>query len=232
MEELFSFLDPLRDAGFAVDFVARVPGIAGGYDKGASLAELEGAHREAVSGLGYQWPQLWRAEQVHGTEIKRIDEAGPGRFVPGVDGLMTDREDVLLGVYVADCGLIWLADTVTGAVALLHSGRKGTEEGILLRAIDAMTREFGTLPENLMVVLGPCIRPPHYEVPFAEDLARQAGESGVGQFIDCGICTGAEVERFYSYRMEKGATGRMLGLIAPRAQKRVANSSASDFSQP
>lgn len=230
MLELFSFLDPLREAEFPVEFVARVPGIAGGLDKEVSLAELERPHREVVAELGFGWEQLWRAEQVHGTGISRIEGDGEGAFVGGVDGLMTDRPDVLLGIYVADCGLIWLADTESGAVALLHSGRKGTEEGILPRAVQAMARDFGTVPGNLLAILGPCIRPPHYEVPFAEEIGRQARDAGVGRFVDCGICTGADVKRFYSYRLEKGATGRMLGLIAPRSQKRIAKSTGSDFS--
>lgn len=229
MVELFSFLDPLREAGFPVDFVARVPGVAGGYEKDAALAELEEAHRVAVARLGFDWSELTRAEQVHGAEVASIEQGGAGGFVRGVDGLMTCREDLLLGIYVADCGLIWLADTETGAVALVHSGRKGTEERILPQAVQAMSREFGTDPKHLLGVLGPCIRPPHYEVDFAAALIVQAREAGVGRFIDCGLCTGAEVERFYSYRMEKGATGRMLGLIAPRAQKRIAKGAASDF---
>ncbi len=33
------------------------------------------------------------------------------------------------------------------------------------------------------------------------------------QFVDCGICTGEGVENYYSYRVEKGNTGRMLALL-------------------
>jgi copper oxidase (laccase) domain-containing protein len=214
--ELFSFLEPLRAAGFPVDFVARVPGVAGGYDKAEGLRELESRHCAAVEGLGYRWDQLWRAEQVHGNQIAPIDRAGPGEFIAGVDGLMTQRSDAVLGIYVADCGLIWLADHESGAVALVHSGRKGTEAGILSHAVAEMKRAYGTQPENLLAVLGPCIRPPHYEVDFAARIARNAEEAGVGDFIDCGLCTGSDLEAFYSYRMEQGATGRMLGLLGCR----------------
>lgn len=211
--ELFTYLDPLREAGFAVDFVPRVDGIEGSYDKEEGLRALEPAHRQAVEGLGYRWPQLWRAEQVHGAEVSLIDSDGPGEIVPGVDGLMTNRADVLLGIYVADCGLIWLADPVTGAIALLHSGRKGTEGGILTRAIGELKEAYGCRPSDLIVMLGPCIRPPHYEVDIASQIARQAEEAGVKHFHDCGICTGAGVADYYSYRVEKGRTGRMIGLL-------------------
>ena len=209
-----TFLDPLRDAGFAADFVPRIEGVAGSYDKEEGLVALEPFHKKSVAGLGYDWSQLWRAEQVHGGGIAHVeDSSGAGQVLPGVDGLTSNLSTVLLGIYVADCGLIWLADQRTRAVALLHSGRKGTEEGILPKAVAAMGAKFGSQPQDLIGVLGPCIRPPHYEVDIASMIVEQAGAAGVGQFHDCGICTGAEVECYYSYRIEKGLTGRMLGLL-------------------
>ena len=213
--ELFTFLDPLREAGFPVEFVARREEVTGSYDKEEGLKELEPFHRQVVTGLGYRWEQFWRAEQVHGAEVARIESGdNPGTIIPGVDGLMTDEPSALLGIYVADCGVIWVGDKRTGAIALLHSGRKGTEEQILPKALSAMAEQFGTQPEDLIVVLGPCIRPPLYEVDIASLISAQAQNFGVRDFHDCGICTGHEVEKYYSYRVEKGHTGRMLGLLA------------------
>jgi len=195
------------------NFISRVPDYPVSYDKEEVLSTLEPVHRKAVESVGYQWEELWRAEQVHGAEISLVDEVGPGRIVPGVDGLMSARGRNLLGIYVADCGLIWIGDRRTGAFSLLHSGRKGTEERILSQAVEKMGSLLGSQAEDLIVVLGPCIRPPHYEIDFAGQIAEQAKESGVGSFFDCGVCTGADLTQFYSYRQEKGLTGRMLGLI-------------------
>ncbi len=133
--------------------------------------------------------------------------------VAGVDGLVTGVPGVVLAIYVADCGAIWLADRVTGAVGLLHSGRKGTEANIFKEALGKMELSFGTVAADVIAVLGPCIRPPHYEVDFAADIASQAKELGVGTFHDCGLDTAADLERFYSYRAERGETGRMMALI-------------------
>lgn len=216
--ELFSYLDPLREAGFAANFIPRVPEVPVSYDKEEALALLQPAHRSAVEGLGYSWSQLWRAEQVHGADIAVVQGAGPGRILPGVDGLMTAQPGVLLGIYVADCGLIWIADRRSRAMALLHSGKKGTEQGILTRAVAEMNSEFGSMPEDLIVVLGPCIRPPHYEIDFASDIASQAKKAGVVRFHDCGFCTGSDLESYYSYRQERGLTGRMLGLLGNSQQ--------------
>jgi copper oxidase (laccase) domain-containing protein len=54
---------------------------------------------------------------------------------------------------------------------------------------------------------------PHYEVDFAAEILRQCCTLGVRQIHDCGICTACDLHHYYSYRAEKGKTGRMLALI-------------------
>lgn len=214
------YLDPLREAGFVAEFIPRIPGITGSYDKEEGLAALEPFHRQAVEKSGFRWDQLKRAEQVHGDRLEAVTTSSPA-MISGVDGLLGAEPEVVLGIVVADCGLIWVADQVTGAVSLLHSGRKGTEAGILPQAIAAMSSQYGSRAQDLLVVLGPCIRPPLYEVDLASLIANQARDAGVAEFHDSGICTGADLEHHYSYRVEKGLTGRMLGLFAPRAASKT-----------
>jgi hypothetical protein len=130
-----------------------------------------------------------------------------------VDGLVTNQPGIILSIYVADCGAIWLADRETGAIGLLHSGKKGTEGNIFAAGLQTLHENFGTRPENVVAVLSPCIRPPDYEVDFAQEIHTQAQQAGVGTFHDCRLNTAADLGRFYSYRRELGKTGRMLALI-------------------
>ena len=76
-----------------------------------------------------------------------------------------------------------------------------------------MRTGFGIEPADLVVHLSPCIRPPLYETDFAAEIAAQARDAGAGQVIDDGICTGQEVGCYYSYRVERGRTGRMLAVL-------------------
>lgn len=219
--EALSFLQPInRLPGFRAGWIGRLDDIEATTDRDETLARLRPLHEEIVRaefGTGH-W---WRAEQVHGKGVAVVPlpeaqtkMAGDGLpVVPAMDGLVTAAPGELLGIYVADCGAIWLADRGTGAVGLLHSGKKGTELGILSEAIGRMKQRFGTKPEDLVVVLGPCIRPPHYEIDFAAEIARQAKEAGVGEFHDEGEDTASDLAKHYSYRIEKGCTGRMLALI-------------------
>lgn len=169
-----------------------------------------------VAGLGFSWNQVRLAEQVHGADVAEVTSETTGAPVGGVDGLVTNDPQVCLGIYVADCAAIYVSDPVNRAIALLHSGRKGTELGILRVGVEKMSALYGSRAEDLVVQVSPCIRPPHYEFDIPAALRSQAAELGIRQenTFDCGICTATAVDRYYSYRVEKGKTGRMLALLA------------------
>lgn len=212
----FSFLDGLNaDAGVVAGFVGRVPGVSVDTDREATLDRLELAHREALAQMGFEWSSLQRAEQVHGAELAVVGASAGGEVWPGVDGLITADPGCVLGIYVADCGAVYISDAKRGVLALLHSGKKGTEQNITGRAIACMKERFGSRAEDLCVALAPCIRPPAYEVDFAAEIREQVLSAGVpaDAYRDAGVCTSSDLEAYYSYRIEKGATGRMLALL-------------------
>ncbi len=220
MTEVFPFLAPINALpGVRCAWVERVPGVEITGDRDEAMSVLRPHHERAIETFAGPEASWWRAEQVHGRAVAVVP--GIGRIsapdglpvVPGVDGLLTCRAGVVLAIYVADCGAIWLADRRSGAIGLLHSGKKGTELAILDEALARMSRDFGTRPEDVVAVLSPCIRPPDYEWDFAAEIGRQAGRAGVGNFIDCGLNTASDRVRFYSYRKELGKTGRMMALI-------------------
>jgi polyphenol oxidase len=219
MEEYLARINSL--SGVEARFMGRVNAVEVDHDRMATVKRLEPFHKGVVEEMGFTWDQCWRAEQVHGDKIAVVKSGEMAKVIEGVDGLISADAGVLLGIYVADCGAIYLVDQVTGVIGLLHSGKKGTEFGILQRALGLMRAEFGCKMENILVVLSPCIRPPAYEVDFASEIKKQAMEAGVRfeNFTDCGICTSQDLEMYYSYRVEQGATGRMLALLGRRTDE-------------
>jgi copper oxidase (laccase) domain-containing protein len=208
-------------------FTQRIPGIDVSHDKAEVLELLDAAHREIRKAIGIgDWP-LFTAEQVHGNKIAAIEVGSalradrerpgvaslPGREFPACDGIITNRRGIVLGIYVADCCAVYIVDPKTPAIGLAHSGRKGTGLGIVANAIHAMIDRFGSDPANMIVQLSPCIRQPHYEVDFAAEIIRQCRALGIQQIHDAGICTACDLARYYSYRAEKGKTGRMLAVL-------------------
>ncbi len=195
-------------------FIERVPGIDVSQDKAEALKRLEVVHRDARREIGIgDWPLL-TAQQVHGDKIAVIDRpiARDDEFA-GCDGLITNQNRLALGIHVADCCAVYLVDPRTPAIGLVHSGKKGTELAIAAKAIERMRERFGSNPADLIVQLSPCIRPPHYEIDFAAQIVEQCRTAGVKQVHDSGVCTACDIGRYYSYRAEKGKTGRMLALL-------------------
>ena len=153
-------------------------------------------------------------EQTHGVGVAVVNQGGNGKVIPAVDALITRQKNLSLVIRVADCGPVWIHCEKTGAIGLVHSGRKGTEAGVVGATIRRMREEFGSEPSSMLALLGPCIRPPHYDVNFAGEILRQLEREKVGKVVDSGLCTASDLTRFYSYRAEKGQTGRHFAVFA------------------
>ena len=115
--------------------------------------------------------------QVHGATVCVIRRGTPlpdGR--PEADVLVSSATDVAIAVRAADCVPLLMADRVTGAVAAVHAGWRGTAARACVAALTAMQREFGTHPNNIVAAIGPCIRPCCYQVgPDLVDAFAAAG---------------------------------------------------------
>jgi copper oxidase (laccase) domain-containing protein len=209
-------------------FTQRIPGIDVVDDKARVLERLDSSHREIRNAIEIgDWP-LFTVQQVHGNKIAIVNKVGsalradrgrrgavslPGREFPACDGIITNQRGIGVGIYVADCCAVHIVDRKTPAIGLVHSGRKGTELGVVTNAIAELNERFGSDPADMIVQLSPCIRPPHYEVDFAAEIIRQCCALGVKEIHDTGICTACDLGHYYSYRAEKGKTGRMLAVL-------------------
>ncbi len=193
--------------------------------------------------------QLVMAEQVHHNRVGWVEtaDASKGAFrsadaLPGLDGLLTRRTDVVLGMGFADCVPIFIAVPPHHIVGLLHAGWRGTVKGVQLRAV-SLLKEAGIDPQDIEIGMGPSIGPCCYEVDdtvacrFDELLGAQSPlvpareghyfldlwEANRAQFVRAGIpeahidisrlCTACHRDQFFSYRRDHGRTGRMGGFI-------------------
>jgi polyphenol oxidase len=93
-----------------------------------------------------------------------VDCADRGHIVPNCDGLVTDACGVPLLLRFADCAPVLIYDPVHRSLALVHSGWRGTVQGVVPAALEAMAREFGSRPADLIAAVGPSIGPCCYEV--------------------------------------------------------------------
>ncbi|MFM7182988.1 MAG: polyphenol oxidase family protein [Verrucomicrobiales bacterium] len=200
----------LRGEPIRAVITLRVPGVEVSTDKARTMELLDEPIRLRVEALTAGL-SLVTAEQTHGNEVEEV-ETDPFEPVPVVDGLLTSNRQLVIGIAVADCCPVWLWTEDGSAISVVHAGRKGTEGGIAAIAAKKLMARTGCKPGALRAFFGPCIRPPHYEVDIPALLHTQLAEVGVENERDCRLDTASDLARFYSYRMEKGCTGRMLAL--------------------
>ncbi len=116
-------------------------------------------HRRFLDALGLAGVPLVTLTQVHSDKVRIIpDGAEPLLHAGEGDALATRRIGVALGVQVADCFPILLADPVTGAISAIHSGWRGTAAQILAKTVKEIKYAFAADPASLFVVIGPGIR--------------------------------------------------------------------------
>ncbi|MGM9539356.1 peptidoglycan editing factor PgeF [Anaerovibrio sp.] len=121
--------------------------------------------------LGVTAESTVTCQQVHGADIMRVgaEDIGAGfadynKAIAATDALITNERGVPLMLFFADCTPILLADPVKKAVGLAHGGWKGTVQSIAARTVEAMQREFGCQPADMLAAIGPSIGRCCYQV--------------------------------------------------------------------
>lgn len=109
--------------------------------------------------------------QTHGIEVRKItsgffelEKAKQIGFLEGVDAVVTDMQNVCIGVSTADCIPILLYDSVHRVVAAVHAGWRGTVRRIVQCTVAEMNNAFATKGEDLWAIIGPGISLQHFEV--------------------------------------------------------------------
>ena len=193
------------------------------------------------------------AQQVHKDKITVLKEEdkGKGAFtdsdaIKESDALITNIPEIPLLMCYADCVPIFILDPVKKAIALIHSGRKGTELELTLKTLFKMKKIFKTNPRSCVAAIFPSIGPCCYnikeentiddywlnEIKYNGESLSSQNKSGRSldlrkanyrQLIKGGIegknifvnelCTADHPELFFSYRRNKGNTGRMAAIF-------------------
>jgi polyphenol oxidase len=227
--------------GVRAGFTTRAGGVSTGVWAGLDLALHVGDDPDAVRRnrerlTAWAGAPVRFGRQVHGT-VARVLAAEDGDIgTSEADALVTAEPGLPVGVLVADCVPVLLADPEAGVVAAVHAGRRGLLAGVLSRALDAMT-SVGAAPARVRAALGPAAGACCYEVPaeLADDataghpelrgtttwgtpsLDLRAGAAaelrrrGVTAVAFVGGCT-IEDHGLYSYRRAQ-VTGRFAGVV-------------------
>ncbi len=228
-------------AGFSTRAGGASEGAFVGLNVGGSVGDdvdvVRANRHRLLDALGFAPDALATVGQVHGADVAVVTEPG---HTPEHDGLATDRPGIALGIVVADCGAVLLADAEAGVVGACHAGWRGAVGEIPRRTVEAM-QALGAEAGRIRAYVGPCIGPDDFEVgtevaaqfdaahvleppgaakphvDLAGAIAAQLRVAGVeNPYMEVEGCSTFDTARFYSYRAEGGTTGRMMGVIGRR----------------
>lgn len=169
-------------AGTAHGFSTRLGGVSPapwdslnlGANRGDDRARVGENFRRFCAALGADPGALVKNHQIHGDRIRPVTAADvmPDPAAPGTeeaDGLITDQPGVCLTVFSGDCIPILFYDPVRRCIAAVHAGWRGTAIGAAARAAEAMIRDYGCRPADILAAIGPGIGPccfeTHLDVP-------------------------------------------------------------------
>jgi len=181
--------------------------------------------------IGASMDQLCHLHQVHGTTVQ-IAKAGKQTG----DALVSNEKGLVLAVSVADCYPILFYDEKNQVIGAAHAGWRGTVGRIAAKTAEAMI-QLGAEPDQIQVAIGQGICQKNFEV--GAEVVEQFWKEGFperiveGKYIDLAASNlfvlveyGIPKENiwvmnrctfeddFFSYRRDKGKTGRMWGVIA------------------
>ena len=159
-------------------FSTRLGGVSTGIYESMNLAFTVGDERENVlenyrifgESMGISRDRMVFSDQQHTTNVMAVDAShcGEGILKPrsfkDIDGIMTNEPGVCLVTSYADCVPLYFVDPVNKAIALSHSGWRGTIGNICRNTLKEMAKLYGTRPEDVTACIGPSICADCYEV--------------------------------------------------------------------
>ena len=134
--------------------------------------------------VGRNIPGVIYPHQVHTDRIFAItsdflalSERERKEALDGIDAIMSDVRDVVMGISTADCIPVIVYDSAHHVAAAIHAGWKGTRLRIVTKAIKEMQRLYGTDPSACTAAIGPGISQESFEV----------GQEVVDVFVEAGF---------------------------------------------
>ena len=170
-------------------FTTRIGGVSEGifgtmnlsFTRGDDKSAVEENYRRLAEAMEVDYEKFVFTDQTHTVNVRKVSmaDAGKGlvreRDYQDVDGLITNEPGLVLSTFFADCVPLYFVDPVHRAIGMSHSGWRGTVARMGRVTLEAMQREYGTKPEDVICAIGPSICQDCYEVSWdvAEEFAKE-----------------------------------------------------------
>lgn len=153
-------------------FSTKLGGVSTGSCATMNISTTRGDDPEAVAenrrrigaAIGVRPEDMTYTHQTHTTNVAVVRAEDRGRRFLETDGMVTNVPGICLVTFYADCVPLFLVDPVKKAIGLSHSGWRGTVGKMGKVTVQALMREYGSRPEDIVAAIGPSICQDCYEV--------------------------------------------------------------------
>ena len=181
--EYFTF-PILEETGLVTHaFSTRKGGVSKGHFGSMNLSlKLDDSREDVMTNIhlfcdavGFDYNNIVMSNQTHSNRAISVNEQDLGTgiireaFKDDVDGMITNIPGLVLMTFYADCVPIYFLDKIKKVIGLSHSGWRGTYDEIGKITVNKMQEMYGSDPNDIIAVTGPCICQNCYEV--SRDLA-------------------------------------------------------------
>lgn len=126
--------------------------------------KLKPSYEKLLKSLNLDMSNLVMPKQTHTDSVKCLEKVEKSDNLYGIDGLITDKKEIILSTKNADCILFLLYDPVKKVIANVHSGWRGTFKKIIEKTVVKMKINYGCDPKDIICCICPSIRRCHFEV--------------------------------------------------------------------
>lgn len=237
-EKEYYFISEFRELGLNGIYTKKNCGSLSPYNNPKGLEEL----KLFIKSIGLDHKKLVFPKQSHTKNIAILKDKIKNEYLD-VDGFVTQRKDLVLATFYADCLPIYAYDKKLQVIGLCHSGWLGTYEGIAMELIDTMIKEYSSKVEDIIIQLGIGISGEVYEVgeEFLEKFKNKYSkefleksflrknqklyfdnqnfnnllleQKGIKNILTSNLCTYKNKE-FHSYRRDKLEAGRNAAILS------------------
>jgi len=219
-----------------------------GFGTGDMEENVSENYRIMAEKLNIRIEDIVETDQTHTCNIRYVTEKDKKRAMGepeynDVDGLFTDKKDVALMTFHADCTPLFFYDPVKKVIGMAHAGWRGTIKNIAGIMIKAFINDFGCDPTNIKAAIGPSLGSCCFEVDKdVADLFISANTKymdfmkikdekyhfdlwEINKYIMinegmkasnieiAGLCSKCHNDIFFSHRGQGGKRGLMCGII-------------------
>ncbi len=219
-----------------------------GFSTGDSDQNIKRNIEIMAEKLNINVDDIVETNQTHTNTIKYVTEEHKGKVFKespfkDVDGIYTDKRNLVLMSFHADCTPVFFYDHVKKVIGLAHAGWRGTLLNIAGKMVKAFVNDFNSNPSDIRIAIGPSLGSCCFEVDkdVADLFLSENGEfekymeikepkyyfnlweinkyllmkEGIKEenIEISGICTKCNNDLFFSHRGQGGKRGLLAGIL-------------------